>query len=135
MIYLPRGHLAWEIDVYRQIHRGDALSVLTTLPDGAVDAVITDPPYNSGGRTATQRRTQSARDKYVSSGAQHQLADFEGDSRDQRGYLAWLTLVLTECYRIAGPGAPLLVFTDWRQLPVTSDALQAAGGTWRGIVV
>jgi len=117
------------------VHRGDALSVLGTLPAGAVDAVITDPPYNSGGRTPSERRTQSARDKYVSSDAGHELADFEGDNRDQRGYLAWLTLVLAECYRVAGPGAPALVFTDWRQLPTTSDALQAAGWTWRGIVV
>lgn len=26
----------------------------------------------------------------------------------------------------------MVVFSDWRQLPVTSDALQAAGFTWRG---
>jgi site-specific DNA-methyltransferase (adenine-specific) len=118
-----------------QLHRGDALSVLRTLPDGTADAVITDPPYNSGGRTATQRRTQNARDKYVSGDAQHELADYEGDNRDQRSYGFWLTLVLTERRRVAGPGAPALVFTDWRQLPITSDALQAAGWTWRGIVV
>jgi site-specific DNA-methyltransferase (adenine-specific) len=31
-------------------------------------------------------------------------------------------------------GAPLLVFSDWRQLPATSDALQVAGWTWRGVV-
>ena len=27
-----------------------------------------------------------------------------------------------------------MVFTDWRQLPLTSDALQIAGWTWRGII-
>ncbi|WP_332459825.1 DNA-methyltransferase [Nocardiopsis gilva] len=32
------------------------------------------------------------------------------------------------------PGGSALVFTDWRQLPVTSDALQAAGWTWRGVI-
>lgn len=26
------------------------------------------------------------------------------------------------------------MFTDWRQLPATSDALQASGWTWRGII-
>jgi site-specific DNA-methyltransferase (adenine-specific) len=122
----------------RRVLRGDALSVLATVPAGAADAVITDPPYNSGGRTATERRTQTARGKYVSGGvgpATRDLADFEGDNRDQRSYGYWLTLVLAESYRVAGPGAPLLVFTDWRQLPTTSDALQAAGWTWRGIVV
>lgn len=34
----------------------------------------------------------------------------------------------------ARPGVSALVFTDWRQLPATSDALQAAGWTWRGII-
>jgi site-specific DNA-methyltransferase (adenine-specific) len=117
-----------------QVLCGDALSVLATLPAGAADAVITDPPYKSGGRTATERRTQSARDKYVSGDVGHDLAEFEGDNRDQRSYGYSLTLVLAECFRVAGPGAPLLVFTDWRLLPITSDALQAAGWTWRGIV-
>lgn len=32
-------------------------------------------------------------------------------------------------------GAPVCVFTDWRQLPLTTDALQCAGFTWRGITV
>ncbi len=35
------------------LHRGDALTVMKTLPDESVDAVITDPPYNSGGRTSS----------------------------------------------------------------------------------
>lgn len=116
------------------LHRGDALTVLHTLPTGSVDAVITDPPYNSGGTTPASRTNQTARKKYVSSDAQHELPDFDGDTRDQRGYLAWMTLVLGQCLRISRRGAPLLVFTDFRQLPVTSDALQAAGWTWRGIV-
>ncbi|MBB5860972.1 DNA modification methylase [Xanthomonas arboricola] len=29
----------------------------------------------------------------------------------------------------------MLLFTDWRQLPLTTDALQIAGFTWRGITV
>ena len=29
----------------------------------------------------------------------------------------------------------MCLFTDWRQLPLTTDALQAAGFTWRGIAV
>lgn len=32
-------------------------------------------------------------------------------------------------------GAPVLLFTDWRQLTLTTDALQIAGFTWRGITV
>lgn len=114
---------------------GDALPLLGTLPSSSIDAVITDPPYNSGGRTQSERTSSSARGKYVSSDAKHQLANFGGDSRDQRSYTYWLTLVLAECHRVSTAGAAALVFTDWRQLPATSDALQAAGWTWRGVVV
>lgn len=116
------------------LHRGDALTVLHTLPTGSADAVITDPPYNSGGMTSAQRTGDTARGKYVSGDAKHKLADFDGDTRDQRGYFAWMSLVLGQCYRLTRTSGPLLIFTDWRQLPVTSDAVQAAGWTWRGVV-
>lgn len=120
--------------MHATLHQGDALTLLPTLPTASIDLVLTDPPYNSGGRTQADRTTRSSRDKYVSGDAQHQLADFAGDNRDQRGYVAWLTLILAECLRLARPGASALVFTDWRQFPATSDALQAAGWAWRGVV-
>lgn len=116
------------------LYRGDALKILPHLPEDHVHATIVDPPYNSGGRTPNDRRAQTARGKYVSSNAAHDLPDFEGDCRDQRGYLAWLSLILADCLRITQTGGSALVFSDWRQLPVTSDALQAAGWMWRGII-
>ncbi|WP_055588655.1 DNA-methyltransferase [Streptacidiphilus griseoplanus] len=117
------------------LHTGDALTILPTLTPSSVDAVICDPPYNSGAATVRERTSQSARGKYVSGDAQHQLPDFDGDSRDQRGYLAWMSMVLAACYRAVRPGGAALVFTDWRQLPTTTDALQAGGFTWRGVAV
>ena len=57
-----------------------------------------------------------------------------GDSKDQRSFTMWATLWLSECLRIAKDGSPLLVFTDWRQLPSMTDAIQAAGWAWLGIV-
>ncbi|MFJ2292114.1 DNA-methyltransferase [Streptomyces sp. NPDC087894] len=119
------------------LHHGDALTLLPTL-DTPVDAVICDPPYNSGGRTMTERTSRTAREKYLSeAGRNHgfDLGDFTGDNRDQRSYLAWLSLILAQCHRLTRPGGAALVFSDWRQLPVTTDALQAAGYTWRGIAV
>ncbi|MER5183246.1 site-specific DNA-methyltransferase [Streptomyces sp. NPDC002896] len=116
------------------LHRGDALTVLQTIPDASVHAVITDPPYNSGGRTSAERTSRSARDKYVTSNSAHELASFPGENRDQRSYRAWLTDLLTESYRASVEHAPALVFTDWRQLPTTTDALQMAGWTWQGLI-
>jgi len=118
-----------------QLHTGDALLTLRDLPADSVDAVIADPPYSSGGISAAERSSKTARGKYVSTSAHHTLADFEGDQRDQRSYAYWSTLYLTEALRLTKPRGLVLVFTDWRQLPVTSDALQAAGWVWRGLVV
>ncbi|MFJ9979666.1 DNA-methyltransferase [Streptomyces cyaneofuscatus] len=115
------------------LHQGDAFTILPTLTE-PVDAVICDPPYNSGGRTNAERRAQGARDKYVSGDAQHTFPDFDGDTRDQRGYTYWLGQILAASYARTRPGGAALVFTDWAQLPATSDALQAAGFTWRGII-
>lgn len=117
-----------------QLHHGDALRVLSTLPDASVDALITDPPYSSGGMMRGDR-TDDTRTKYLQSGSGNKaLADFGGDNRDQRAYAYWCALWLGECLRIVKPGGVALLFTDWRQLPSTTDALQAGGFVWRGIV-
>ena len=57
-----------------------------------------------------------------------------GDAKDQRSWTMWCTLWLGQCWRIAKDGAPIMVFTDWRQLPALTDAMQGAGWRWLGIV-
>jgi site-specific DNA-methyltransferase (adenine-specific) len=116
------------------LHRGDALQVLRGLPDASVDAVITDPPYCSGSQTMAGRARPTG-DKYVNGGTKKVLPDFEGDFRDQRGFLAWASLWLSECHRVTRPGGHLLAFIDWRMLPTMTDAVQVAGWVWQGIVV
>jgi site-specific DNA-methyltransferase (adenine-specific) len=114
--------------------RGEALAVLRELPDASVDAVITDPPYSSGGMMRGDRAGPTTRTKYASSDATHDLSDFSGDNRDQRSYAYWCTLWLAECLRVTRTGGVAVVFSDWRQLPTVTDALQAGGWVWRGIV-
>lgn len=106
------------------------------MEDESVDAVITDPPYSSGGALRSDRmRSTSAKYVQTSTLAAARRPDFQGDTRDQRGYLAWCSLWLSECFRALKSGRAALVFTDWRQLPITTDALQAAGFVWRGVIV
>ncbi|MBB3923401.1 DNA-methyltransferase [Xanthomonas arboricola] len=114
-----------------QLLQGDALTILPTLEANSFDALITDPPYASGGLTAAARARPPST-KYCRDGGH---ADFVGDERDQRSHLKWMHLWLSECVRVLKDGAPVLLFTDWRQLPLTTDALQIAGFTWRGITV
>lgn len=92
--------------------------------------MINDPPLASGGTHASARKA-SPTAKYGC----HAHEDFAGDERDQRSHLAWMRLWLAEFSRVLKEGAPVLLFTDWRPLPLTTDALQCAGLTWRGIAV
>lgn len=39
-----------------KIYCGDCLPILKTFDDCSVDAVITDPPYSSGGATMAERQ-------------------------------------------------------------------------------
>lgn len=108
---------------------GDSLDVLQHLPTASVDAVVTDPPYSSGGQFRGDRMGSTG-EKYGGDA----FADFAGDNRDQRSFLLWMNLWLGECTRVVKPGGAAVLFTDWRQLPTMTDALQIAGWTWRGLV-
>ncbi|WP_234323026.1 site-specific DNA-methyltransferase [Streptomyces sp. NRRL S-350] len=72
--------------------------------------------------------------KYVTSGSAHDLKTFPGENRDQHSYRSWLTELLTEAYRASTEHAVSMVFSDWRQEPTTSDALQMAGWTRQGTI-
>lgn len=113
--------------------RGDALELLSQFPRHSMGALLTDPPYSSGGQFRGDR-TGSTSSKYQSTADRHLYPEFQGDTRDQRSYLAWSTLWLLRARELVRPGGLCAVFTDWRQLPTTTDALQAAGWVWRGIV-
>lgn len=113
--------------------QADALDVLRALPDDCIDAVITDPPYSSGGAFRGDRSMSTAA-KYVASGARVVGPDFAGDTRDQLSQLAWCTMWLAEALRAARPGAPIVMFSDWRQIALAITALQCAGWIYRGIV-
>lgn len=117
------------------MRHGDSLILLHEVEDESVDLVLTDPPYSSGGMFRGDRAARTTGQKYVDTGALDQGTDFDGDTRDQRGFLAWASLWLAECWRTTKVGGSCLIFTDWRQLPTMTDAVQAGGFVYRGIVV
>jgi site-specific DNA-methyltransferase (adenine-specific) len=114
------------------LYQGDALVVIPQLA-GNFDAVVTDPPYSSGGQSKGNRAASTGV-KYLNS-CSASLPDFAGDSKDQRSFLHWSAVWMGLCFQKLNPGGLMIVFSDWRQFPVTSDALQAAGFTWRGVGV
>lgn len=42
------------------LYHGDSLAILPTLASESVDAVITDPPYSSGGMSLSARQADPA---------------------------------------------------------------------------
>lgn len=114
------------------LYLGDALAVLPTI-DG-VDAFLLDPPYSSGGQFRGDR-TAPPSTKYIQTGSYFTCrAEFAGDNRDQRSFLAWSALWFGQMLRASNVGATACVFTDWRQLPTMTDAIQAGGWVWRNLV-
>ncbi len=114
------------------LYCGDCLEILPHLEP--VDLVLTDPPYSSGGQFRSDRN-KTTRDKYVNTNSVETcFDDFMGDNRDQRAFLAWATMWMSKAFSISSHGACILCFTDWRQLPTMTDAIQCGGWVWRNIV-
>ena len=115
---------------------GDCLELIESIPDGSVDMVLSDPPYSSGGLFAGDRK-RSTVEKYYNeeyNGAAR-FRSFSGDNMDQRSFTEFMRMVLAKARRKSRPGALAAIFADWRNLPALTDALQAAGWVWRGVVV
>uniref|UniRef100_A0AAU8B6X5 Adenine specific methyltransferase mboiia n=1 Tax=Dulem virus 34 TaxID=3145752 RepID=A0AAU8B6X5_9CAUD len=118
------------------LYCGDCLEQMQEMPDMTVDMVLCDPPYSSGGLFAGDRK-KSTREKYCDddyNGAAR-FQNFSGDNMDQRSFTEFMRMVLSKCRQKAKQESVCAVFVDWRNLPAMTDALQAAGWIYRGIVV
>ncbi len=105
---------------------------LMRLLDGLrIATVATDPPYSSGGLFASTRK-QGSVSKYKQGGSKVEYPEFLGDTRDQRSWTNWMANWMGVCLSLSEKSAYLFTFTDWRQSPATTDAVQWAGWTWRG---
>lgn len=116
------------------IIQGNALEIIKSFAPNTFDAIITDPPYSSGGTTNTTRGRSTA-EKYTNTKKHCPYPSFPGDSKDQRSWANWCAEWLSACRAVSKDGAVACIFIDWRQLPSLTDAIQWADWTWRGIVV
>jgi site-specific DNA-methyltransferase (adenine-specific) len=114
-----------------RLYCGDCLEILPTLEAGSVDAVVTDPPYSSGGQFRGDR-ARATTEKYVTAEFVSR-SEFSGDNLDQRVFMVWSSWWLKAARSLCNNGAVLCAFTDWRQIPAMSDAMQCAGWVWRNL--
>lgn len=110
--------------------QGDCLNLMREMPEAAFDAIITDPPYSSG--SSVMNSKSDPRDKYNLSQA---FPSFRNDSHDQRIHMLWTVHWLTLALRITRPGGWLMAFSDWRQLPLVSDAMPQPGLNYLRIII
>lgn len=130
-------------DEWVTLYHGEALDVLRSLPAGSVDVLLTDPPYSSGGAFRSDRnadpsakyRGWSQNDDGSSRKPTASFGGFSGDNRDQRSFSAWVSAWSYQALRLSRPGGHAFLFSDWRQLPTATDAVQMGGWVWRGVAV
>ena len=111
---------------WRILH-GDTLKLVKGFQPGIFDAVITDPPYASGG-TKQNERNRTTNQKYSSMKAENALPDFDGDNKDQRSWTH-----CTMCGKPAREGlrsASLLTGDSTRPSPMPSSG---QGGSGEGL--
>lgn len=93
------GQQAWHVA------QGDSAEVLQSLPDNCIDALICDPPAGIGFMGQEWDRDKGGRDAWV----------------------AWLTGIMGEVYRVMKPGAHGFVWALPRTSHWTAWALESAG--------
>ena len=96
---------------WRILH-GDTLKLVKGFQPGIFDAVVTDPPYASGG-TKQNERNRTTNQKYSSMKAENALPDFDGDNKDQRSWTHWMAEWLYDVRKACKRGAPICLFIDW----------------------
>jgi DNA modification methylase len=91
---------------------GDSLEVLRQLDDCSVDSMVTDPP----------------------AGISFMHRDWDSDKGGRLRWIAWLSSVMGEAYRVLKPGGHALVWAIPRTSHWTATALEDAGWEIRDVI-
>jgi len=107
-----------------KLYLGDCLEILPTLEAGSVDAVITDPPYSSGTRQATNRTAGNIPkrgERWANAGIvwDTSFSSF-GLSQFMNVFYRLIKSPLVE-------GAHIYTFIDWRHYPLLTMTIEGAG--------
>ena len=109
---------------------GDCLDEMAKIEVDTFDAVVTDPPYSSGGRT------QAAARNIVSKSDSREADEwFLGDNMGVDTYIRWMRQIARESLRVVIQGGHAYVFTDWRQFTNLSTAWESVGWSLRSVIV
>lgn len=101
-----------------QVLLGDCREVLKTLPENALDCIVSDPPYGLG----TKQPSPEDIKRYLQGGTLDTGGDFMGKDWEMPPISVW-----KQCLRVLKPGGHLLAFAGTRTFDVMSAGIKAAG--------
>lgn len=113
------------------LYLGDCLEVLPCLGD--VDAVISDPPYASGGFTEASKKASNGMGNRSETRARDGW--FAGDSMTTGGASWVMRACAASCFELLPTGGTLLFFTDWRMVGHMAPAIESARLRYQNLVV
>lgn len=117
------------------IHHGDCLEIMATLPDASVDAIVTDPPYCSGGFSEATKKAatyQGLRSETIRHGKE---TWFTSDAMTTNGFLFLMRSIAFDGMRCLREGGSFLCFCDWRMYAMLSAALESSGLRLQNLIV
>ena len=103
------------------LHLGDCLEVMAGLNDRSITAVLTDPPYSSGGRRENARSIRKSMKR-----AEDDNDWIHGDAMSTQGFIWLMRQCGIQWRRLLVPGGHALAFIDWRMAGNLAAALESA---------
>lgn len=121
------------VEARHRIHLCDNLDLLRTLPDGSIDLVYADPPFNTGKRQERTRLRTLRSEQGDRTGFQgRRYTTLRGATRsfDDRfdDYLAFLEPRLAEMRRVLARHGSLYLHLDWHEAHATKLLLDELFG-------
>jgi site-specific DNA-methyltransferase (adenine-specific) len=103
------------------LHLGDCLDLAPELAPRSVDAVLTDPPFSSGGRRENARSLRKSMNRGMSDDDW-----IAGDAMSTGGFVWMMRAIAARIRPSLKPGAHFLAFIDWRMHGNLAGALESA---------
>lgn len=109
------------------IINGDAVDALRSMAPASLHAIVTDPPYCSGGSTEATRRSAPSQGISSERTRDGDVQWFLGDNMTTPGLVWLLRAVAYEAARVLVPGGSIVAFCDWRMWANIAPAMESGG--------
>lgn len=112
-----------------KVIQGDCLEVMKKIPDNSIDAIITDPPYNTGMKEKDKESIQNNKSKRV------QLDAFFNDDYSKEEYQSLVLNSCKEFHRILKNDKPCYICINWKSLGLWLNELEKCGFKCKNVIV